>query len=226
MGQYPAVVTAFGSQNSAINNASSILTTTNENNASVAVGYARPQSTLVSWLLIVEQSHHEAWEPTYKLRNIVLACVFGTIGLILIIVLPLAHFSVRPIRRLRDATEKSIAPPGYTPNGSIRSGRLDGIGDISGDEENAASESQREKKGLFVRLRRLAPGMKRKSKTERTEDERRRVNNPPFTFNGLVPRSSFALVISRCLGSYFKAWKLILCRLSRSLAKYKTENIS
>jgi osomolarity two-component system sensor histidine kinase SLN1 len=180
MGQYPAVVIAFGSQNSAINNASSILTTTNENNASVAVGYARPQSTLVSWLLIVEQSHHEAWEPTYKLRNIVLACVFGTIGLILIIVLPLAHFSVRPIRRLRDATEKSIAPPGYTPNGSIRSGRLDEIGDISGDEENAASQSQREKKGLFVRLRRLAPGMKRKSKTERTEDERRRVNKPLY----------------------------------------------
>jgi osomolarity two-component system sensor histidine kinase SLN1 len=180
MGSYPAVVKGFGSQNSAINNASSILTTTNENNASVAVGYARPQSTLVSWLLIVEQSHQEAWAPTYKLRNIVLACVFGTIGLIIIIVLPLAHLSVRPIRRLRDATEKSIAPPGYTSNGSARSGRLDEIGDISGDEENQTSQSQHAKKGLIVRLRHMAPGLKRKSKTERTEDERRRVNNPLY----------------------------------------------
>jgi osomolarity two-component system sensor histidine kinase SLN1 len=181
MRQYPAVVTGFGSNNSAINNASSILTTTNENGVSVAVGYARPQSTLVSWLLVVEQSHAEAWEPIYKLRNIVLACVFGTVGLILLIVLPMAHFSVRPIARLRDATKNSIAPPGYSVNGSIHSETAED-GDLSGDEMadlegRVGSSSQRSKKGFFVRLRNL--GMRRKTKVERTEAERRRVFKIP-----------------------------------------------
>lgn len=82
----------FGKLNGQINNASSMLSTTNENNISVAVGYARPQSTLVNWLLIVEQTHEEAWAPIERLRTIVLACVFGTVGLILIVVLPMAHF--------------------------------------------------------------------------------------------------------------------------------------
>lgn len=150
---YPAVVEGFGKQDPVINNASSILATHNENNVSVAVGYARPQSSLVDWLLIVEQSHDEAWAPINKLRTIVLSCVFGAVGLILIVVVPVAHYSVRPIRRLRDATKKSIAPPGYTPNGSIRSDRGGDLsGDEVGDEENAVST--RSKKGVFVRLKR------------------------------------------------------------------------
>lgn len=185
MGHYPAAAAAFGQQNGAINNASSILTTTNENNVTVAVGYARPQSSLVSWLLIVEQSHSEAWAPIIHLRAIVLSCVFGTIGFIFLIILPIAHFSVRPIRRLRDATEKSIAPPGYTPNGSIRSGRRDEA-DLSGDEVDEAqvrrsptNTSQRSKKGFFMKMRRLAYSGKPKTQTERTEDERRRVFKIP-----------------------------------------------
>lgn len=157
------------------------MTTDNEQGISVAVGFARPQSALVSWLLIVEQSHNEAWSPIQRLRTIVLACVFGTIGLILIVVLPMAHYSVRPIRRLRDATEKSIAPPGYTPNGSIHSDR--GEHDISGDEmgelEHRNSDSQRSKKGLFLKLRRLNLGTRRKTLVERNEDERRRVFKIP-----------------------------------------------
>lgn len=175
---YPAVVAGFGTQNPVFNNASSMLTTHNENNVSVAVGYARPQSNLVDWLLIVEQSHDEAWKPINQLKTIVLSCVFGMIGFILIIVVPIAHYSVRPIRRLRDATEKSIAPPGYTPNGSIRSERM---GDLSGDE--AADEengiSTRSKRGLMVRLRNLRQTGRRKSKLEQTEDERRRAFKIP-----------------------------------------------
>jgi osomolarity two-component system sensor histidine kinase SLN1 len=183
--QYPAVAAGFGSQNPAINNASSILSTNNENNASVAVGYARPQSVLVDWLLIVEQSHAEAWAPITKLRNIVLACVFGAIGLVLIFVVPMAHYSVRPIRRLRDATKKSIAPPGYTPNGSVRSDDLDDQGYASGedvaDEENALSA--RSKKGFLIRLRNLTSTGRRKSKIERDDENRRRV----FKIPGKVP---------------------------------------
>jgi osomolarity two-component system sensor histidine kinase SLN1 len=185
MSQYPAAVAGFGDQNGAINNASSILTTTNENNITVAVGYARPQSSLVSWLLIVEQSHSEAWAPINHLRSIVLSCVFGTIGFIILIILPIAHFSVRPIRRLRDATEKSIAPPGYTPNGSIRSQRLNEA-DLSGDEtgdlevrRSPTSTSRRSKRGIFMKLRKLTYYGKPKTETERTEDERRRVFKIP-----------------------------------------------
>ncbi|KAH6682605.1 histidine kinase-group VI protein [Halenospora varia] len=173
MRSYPAAVEGFGSYNQGINNAGSLLSTRNENNVSVSVGYARPQSSLVEWLLIVEQSHAEAWEPVNKLRKIVLACVFGTVGLIILVVLPMAHFSVRPIRRLRDATEKSITPPGYTPNGSIHSERLDE--EMSDpDPENPGSPSTRSKKGLFVRLKNLTSGGKQKSKLERVEDDRRR----------------------------------------------------
>ena len=113
MGSYKAILDGFGKQNSGVYNASSIISTKDENNTDVAVGYARPQSTLVDWLVLVEQSRKEAWAPITTLRSIILACVFGTVGLVLIAVIPLAHYSVRPIRRLRDATEKSIAPPGY-----------------------------------------------------------------------------------------------------------------
>ena len=147
----------------------------------MAVGWARPQSTLVSWLLLVEQSHEEAWSPIKRLQTIVLACVFGTIGLILIVVLPMAHYSVRPIRRLRDATEKSIAPPGYTPNGSIRTERDEH--DLSGDEmgelEHRNSNSLPSKKGLFLKLKHLTPNSRRKTIVERHEDERRRVFKIP-----------------------------------------------
>lgn len=175
---YPAVLAGFGNQNPVVNNASSILTTHNENNVSVAVGYARPQNALVNWLLIIEQSHDEAWEPINQLKTIVLSCVFGTVGLILIVVVPMAHYSVRPIRRLRDATEKSIAPPGYTPNGSIRSERVgDASGDEVGDEENAVST--RSKRGIMVRLRKLRHTGRRKSKIEQSEDDRRRVFKIP-----------------------------------------------
>jgi osomolarity two-component system, sensor histidine kinase SLN1 len=176
-GSYPAIFTAFSTVNSAINNASSDLTTTNEQGASVAVGWARPQSNLVNWVLLVEQTHDEAWAPVIQLRNILLACVFGTAGGIALLVIPMAHYSVLPIRRLKDATEKSVQPPGYTPEGSIRS---EGLGEASGDEENPRSSSQQSKRGngVLMRLRRLRR-VRSKSAAERTEDARRRVFKIP-----------------------------------------------
>lgn len=175
--QYPAVLKGFGNQNGEINNASSILTTHNEQNVSVAVGYARPQSALVDWLLIIEQSHAEAWAPILRLRNIVLACVFGTIGLIVFLIVPLAHYSVRPIRRLRDATEKSVAPPGYSDDGeSIRS---EDTADGANDEENNMSSRSRSKKGFLVRMRNLGRGQRKRSQEEIDLDQRRRIFKIP-----------------------------------------------
>ncbi|CAM6031674.1 unnamed protein product [Sphagnum compactum] len=48
------------SQYNNVNNASSMISTNSENNISVAVRYARPQSNLVSWLVIVERIHAAA----------------------------------------------------------------------------------------------------------------------------------------------------------------------
>lgn len=177
MGSYPAIFTAFTTANSAINNASSDLTTTNEQGTSVAVGHARPQSSLVDWVLLVEQTHDEAWAPVVQLRNILLACIFGTAGGIALLVIPVAHYSVLPIRRLKDATEKSVQPPGYTPQGSTRS---EEAGEASGDDENPRTSSQRSKQGnsVLMRLRRLRRG-RSKSAAERKEDARRRVFKIP-----------------------------------------------
>ncbi|KAM3079406.1 Histidine kinase osmosensor [Clarireedia jacksonii] len=173
-GQYSAILHGFGNQNPAVNNASGSITTRNEQGVKVSVGWARPASEMVDWLLIVEQSHEEAWEPIIKLRNILLACVFGTFGLILLVVVPMAHYSVRPIRRLRDATKQSIQPPGYTPNGSIRSERLDDepYGDI--EHGDGASHHSTKKFGFLVRLRNLTHSGRRTTKAEKTDAVRRR----------------------------------------------------
>jgi osomolarity two-component system sensor histidine kinase SLN1 len=52
-----------------------------------SVGYATVtfDATNSSFLLLVEQSHSEAFEPMFKLRRIVVGCVFGTVGLVLVI---------------------------------------------------------------------------------------------------------------------------------------------
>ncbi|KAI1204959.1 putative histidine kinase SlnCl1 [Annulohypoxylon truncatum] len=147
---YDAVYRAFTQQNSAVNNASSLFSTKNEQGVSVAVGYARPQTSLVNWTLIVEQDKAEAYIPIKTLQHILLGCVFGTIGLTLILVLPCAHLSVLPIRRLKSATEKSIAPPGYAES------YIDDL-DYDDDADHPGSESTGHKSdnGTLVRLRRF-----------------------------------------------------------------------
>ncbi|QSZ33226.1 hypothetical protein DSL72_002814 [Monilinia vaccinii-corymbosi] len=175
-GQYPSILHGFGDQNPKINNASSYIKTTNEQGAKVAVGWARPQTGLADWLVIVEQAHSEAWAPVIKLRNILIACVFGTFGLILLIVIPMAHFSVRPIRRLRDATKQSIQPPGYTPRAS-----LDDEFDV--DEEVGEGSNRSKKTGFLVRLRKLTHSGRRISRAGKSEADRRR----DFKIPGKVP---------------------------------------
>ncbi|EOO02659.1 putative osmolarity two-component system protein sln1 protein [Phaeoacremonium minimum UCRPA7] len=113
LADYPAAFKDFAHRINTINNASSILSTKNEQGDSVAVGFARPQTALVNWTIIVEQERAEAYRPINTLRKILLGCVFGTAGVILLFIIPCAHLSVQPIRRLKDATKKSITPPGY-----------------------------------------------------------------------------------------------------------------
>lgn len=114
LADFPAVASSLTSvQNKSINNAQANLWTTNEQGLSVSVGTARPNSQFVQWVVVVEQERSEALAAIVTLRNILLGCVFGTAGLMTLIIFPCAHVSVRPIRDLKVATEKSIAPPGY-----------------------------------------------------------------------------------------------------------------
>ncbi|KFY22364.1 hypothetical protein V493_06653 [Pseudogymnoascus sp. VKM F-4281 (FW-2241)] len=180
---YRVALDVFSSNTSQINNAGSDLKTVNEEGVEVAVGYARPKSDVVDWVLIVEETKAEAFAPVEKLRKILLGCIFGTIALILIVVVPTAHYSVLPITRLKEATEKSVQPPGYTPRNSIGSVVSIDDGDHPGDEETAntqsSSKTSKRGKGFVIRMRRFVQGKHRKSKEEKTEEERRRVFKVP-----------------------------------------------
>lgn len=111
LSSYPAVLQHLTGRNSGTKNATTNLDTTDEQGWNVAVGVATPQTTLVDWVLVVEETHNEAVAPVGQLRKIILACVFATAGFIGLLVVPMAHYSVTPIRRLKSATEKSIQPP-------------------------------------------------------------------------------------------------------------------
>lgn len=112
---FEAVLAAFNDDSGEINNAGSQVSTRNEQNNKVAVGYAVPSTDLAAWVLLVEQGHSEAYAPISHLRKVLLACVFGTAGVMILLVLPIAHYASLPIRRLRQATRESVDPPGYDP---------------------------------------------------------------------------------------------------------------
>ena len=142
---YPAVLDAYSSSEDAQNAAGSLISTHNEERIGVSAGYALPLSPLVDWALIVEQSHGEVTAPIDRLRNVLLACVFGTVGGVLLFLLPVAHFSVRPIRRLRAATKETIEPESYPDDSSFRSTSSNNnpIPD-SGDEVVLAEKAKKE----------------------------------------------------------------------------------
>ncbi|KAJ5848763.1 CheY-like superfamily [Penicillium solitum] len=107
---YPTALQVMLQPYLSVNRAISHLATRNERRANVAVGAVRPQSTLVQWILLVEETHSEAFAPVVRLRKIILACVFGTAGVIILVVPLLTHWAVAPIRRLRAAAQKSVEP--------------------------------------------------------------------------------------------------------------------
>ena len=136
MQDYPAVYDAVSVNNHGINNAGSLLKSTNEEGDSISAGFALPTSSLVNWVIVIEQDYSEVIEPINHLRNVLLACVFGTTGAILLLLIPIAHYSVRPIRRLRAATKRTVEPYGYpSDEGSARTS-------VSDDEHRHASDDE------------------------------------------------------------------------------------
>lgn len=127
--EFPAIREGFTKATHVANNANSIVSTENEDHQNVAVGYALVENPMVDWMVLVEQSRDEVWSPIHHLRNLLLACVFGTMGALLILAFPVAHYSSRPIRRLRDATRKTVSPHLFEEDGV--SSQNDGANDDS-----------------------------------------------------------------------------------------------
>lgn len=123
LGSYPALEQVVTKDNDMDYNSGSMLDTRNEEGDRVAVGYAFPSSALVDWVLLVEQDYSEVIAPLNYLRNVLIACLFGTLGAVILMALPSAHYFARPIRRLREATTKSVeGSSGISDKGSIHTG--------------------------------------------------------------------------------------------------------
>ncbi|KAK7178595.1 osomolarity two-component sensor histidine kinase sln1 [Paraphaeosphaeria sporulosa] len=155
----------FTKRTGKVSNAGSDISVNNELGNHVAVGFALVQSSLVDWMVMLEMSHGEVWAPINHLRALILACVFGTMGALLILAFPVAHYSSRPIQRLRNATTRSVSPAvlDETSLGSEPDGTHD-------DRDDAALAHKEGWRGSIIHYRRN----QKASHSERREAERRR----------------------------------------------------
>ena len=180
MRDYPAVLDAYTAANNDMNNGGSLINTKNEENDQVSVGYALTKSSVVDWVLVVEQSYGEVIAPIHHLRNVLLASVFGTVGGILLFLFPIAHISVRPIRRLREATKKTVEPYRYPSNDrSVQSF-------ISQDEDGNGSGNETaiaRKEGFVERVL----NWRGERGENRSEQRRNRLRRHTFRIPGKVP---------------------------------------
>lgn len=151
---------------------------------------------LADWALLIEQDKGEAFQPINKLRNILIGTVFGTFAVVVALVCPIAHFAVKPITRLKRATEKSIVPgsgglvvkadpstgmrpPSYTPTGSHSSHAVDSIGrdvpEPPGDEERGRGRFY----GMGEYIRRRAQRRDSSQSGDGSDEQRRRAFRIP-----------------------------------------------
>ncbi|KAK6345755.1 Histidine kinase [Orbilia javanica] len=80
-----------------------------------SVGYILLDVPYLDWGVIIAQDYDEVLAPVIQLRNILLATIFGTLGVVILLVWPLSHIFVRPITRLSAATQhgkRSLSPRG------------------------------------------------------------------------------------------------------------------
>ena len=167
MQDYPAVRDAFTTAKPG-----SLISTNNEENRRVSVGYSLPSIDIVDWVLVVEQDRGEVLAPINHLRNVLLACVFGTTGGLLLLLLPVAHFSVRPIRRLREATKKTVDPYGFSSDsGSLHSfdSRDNNQDNLSANGVNTAGAARKE--GFMANLSNWRTGTRRRKTKLSDHDE-------------------------------------------------------
>ncbi|PSN66866.1 hypothetical protein BS50DRAFT_375932 [Corynespora cassiicola Philippines] len=162
--QFPVIRKGFTQSTGATNNAGSMVSTHNEEDSNVAVGFAIVNSSMVDWMVVVEQSHKEVWAPITRLRNLIIACVFGTMGGMMLLAFPVAHYSSRPIRRLRDATRKSVSPHLFED---------DGLGSQRDGDDDDHDTALARKEGWFGQIVHYRRNQKA-TRAERRDEERRR----------------------------------------------------
>jgi len=87
MGDYPAILKAWSTENGELNNAGSLMSTHNEEDRHISVGYARIPTDVVDWVVVFGQTYGEVMGPINRLRNTVLVCIFSVVGGIIIVCL-------------------------------------------------------------------------------------------------------------------------------------------
>ncbi|KAG0643506.1 hypothetical protein HOY80DRAFT_879987 [Tuber brumale] len=157
------------------------LDTRNSEDRLVSVGFSITEvvKNLADWALLVEQDQEEAFKPIYKLRNILLSTVLGTFAVVIALVCPIAHFAVKPITRLKRATEKSTRPPSYTPD-SGSAGTIDSFDPEANLEDPANGNRGRNRfygMGEFMRCRH--PRRDSSQSGDGSDDQRRRAFRIP-----------------------------------------------
>lgn len=172
---YPAVVTAWADKTDSINNAGSEIDTHNEEGARVSVGYAQIKTPLVDWVLMIEQGHGETVAPINQLRDIVLICVFSVTGGLLIATFPIVHYSVRPIRALRAATQKTVEP--YLPDDSHSGYSGSSIHDMNGEDTDSSHEEVKGE-GFFSQITKWATNASPPRRPARSPNARRKFRIP------------------------------------------------
>jgi len=171
--QYTKLTNLYSMNMNAVNNAFGDIYATNEVGVPISAGYARVNVPYIDWAVIVEESRAEVWGPINNLRNVILACVFATIGGLCIIVWPMAHFASKPIRQLRAATLKSVMPPGYDDSvESFRSVSDAGEDEMDGVNDTRESRELARKEGFVEKLAIWRRGKKR-PRAQREEEARR-----------------------------------------------------
>ncbi|KAA8897395.1 hypothetical protein TRICI_006739 [Trichomonascus ciferrii] len=75
--------------------------------SSVAVGYSPADIRFATWMVGIEEDHGPVYAPIRKTRDITIATAFGLAGFIVLVTIPMAHCAVKPIYRLRKATEQT-----------------------------------------------------------------------------------------------------------------------
>lgn len=99
--------------------------------------------------------------------------------MILILLLPIAHVSVRPIRQLRAATRKTVEP--YIPDSST-SGDSHAMDETSSGDEQSVDVVEARKEGFLSTLSRWKQGKKKNHRRSRLDGSRR-----TFRIPGKVP---------------------------------------
>jgi osomolarity two-component system sensor histidine kinase SLN1 len=141
--QYPALMLAL-----VTNQSDALIDTRTTVSTDVAVGYATSFLMFTTWVVAVEEPHSNVYASIRNLRNIVIATAIGTAGFIVIITIPVAHFAVKPIYRLRTATEQTTMRFLDDKASSLGPRKSDGSGSADNNNNNTNNKLEEKQDNL------------------------------------------------------------------------------